>query len=110
MYAGIVKAIASLADDIDIEPGATVSKVLVKDGPVRLVLFALDEGEELTEHTSTLPVILQTVSGSITVSASVGAAGRGGEGCPPAGCAIGLGRGLECRSLHDTGGGPHALR
>jgi len=70
MYAGIVKAIASLADDIDIEPGATVSKVLVKDGPVRLVLFALDEGEELTEHTSTLPVILQTVSGSITVSAS----------------------------------------
>ena len=70
MYAGIMNAITSLADEIDIEPGATVSKVLVKDGPVRLVLFALDEGEELTEHTSSLPVILQTVAGSITVSAS----------------------------------------
>jgi quercetin dioxygenase-like cupin family protein len=65
-----VNAIEALADEIDIQTGATVSRVLVKDGPVRLVLFALDVGEELTEHTASLPVVLQTVSGAITVSAS----------------------------------------
>lgn len=70
MYAGTVHAIPDLANEIDIQSGATVSRVLVKDGPVRLVLFALDAGEELTEHTASLPVVLQTVSGVITVSAS----------------------------------------
>jgi quercetin dioxygenase-like cupin family protein len=62
--------IPALTDEIEIQAGATVSKVLVKDGPVRVVLFAFDAGEELTEHTAALPVVIQVVSGSITVAAS----------------------------------------
>jgi quercetin dioxygenase-like cupin family protein len=62
--------IPALTDEIEIQAGATVSKVLVKDGPVRVVLFAFDAGEELTEHTAALPVVIQVVSGSITVTAS----------------------------------------
>ena len=65
-----MNVIPALTDEIDIQSGATVSKVLVKDGPVRMVLFAFDAGEELTEHTAALPVVIQVVSGSITVSAS----------------------------------------
>ena len=70
-----MKVIKALGDEVDVQPGATVTKVIEKDGPLRLVLFAFDEGEELTEHTASVPVVLQIVSGSATVGAS-GAAHR----------------------------------
>ena len=65
-----MKVIKALGDEIDVQPGSTVTKVIEKDGPLRLVLFAFDEGEELTEHTASVPVVLQIVSGSVTVGAS----------------------------------------
>lgn len=70
-----MKVIRSLGDEIDVQPGATVTTVIEKGGPLRLVLFAFDEGEELTEHTASVPVVLQIISGSVTVGAS-GAAHR----------------------------------
>lgn len=65
-----MKFVGSLADEIDVQAGSTVSKVVVKDGPLRLVLFAFDAGEELTEHTASLPVVIQVIDGSVTVEAS----------------------------------------
>jgi quercetin dioxygenase-like cupin family protein len=65
-----VKVITALTDEVEITSDATISKVLTKDGPLRLVLFAFDEGEELTEHTASVPVVIQVVSGSLTVEAS----------------------------------------
>lgn len=65
-----MNVIPALTDEIEVHAGATVSKVLIKDGPVRVVLFAFDAGEELTEHTAALPVVIQMVSGSVTISAS----------------------------------------
>lgn len=65
-----MKSIGSLADEIAVQPRSTVSKVVVKDGPLRLVLFAFDRGEELTEHTASLPVVIQVIDGAATVEAS----------------------------------------
>ncbi len=56
-----------LAAEVEIPPGGTLSRVLVKEGALRLVLFAFDAGEELTEHTSALPVVIQAISGQLTV-------------------------------------------
>jgi quercetin dioxygenase-like cupin family protein len=63
-----MRVIATLADEVAITPDSTLSKVVVKDGPVRLVLFAFDQGQELTEHSASVPVIVQVVSGSLTIS------------------------------------------
>ena len=52
---------------IDIPEDGTLSRVLVKDGPIRLVAFAFDAGQELTEHTASVPVVVQVISGSLTV-------------------------------------------
>lgn len=55
-------------DQMDIPDEGTLSRVLTKRGPVRLVAFAFDEGQELTEHTASVPAILQVVSGKLTVT------------------------------------------
>ncbi len=39
-----------------------------KDESVRLVVFAFDKDQELTDHTAGVPAILQVVSGSLEVS------------------------------------------
>lgn len=36
---------------------------------VRLVLFSFDVGQELTEHTAAMPVLLQTLSGHLRITA-----------------------------------------
>jgi quercetin dioxygenase-like cupin family protein len=45
--------------------GGTLSKVLYRDDRIRVVGFAFDTGQELTEHTSALPVVLQVISGRL---------------------------------------------
>jgi quercetin dioxygenase-like cupin family protein len=65
-----VRFVENLAREIDVATDATVSRVIVKDGPVRLVLFAFDAGQELTEHTASVPAIVQVLSGVLTVTAS----------------------------------------
>ena len=47
----------------------TLSRVLHNGDGVRLVLFAFDAGQELTEHTAGVPALLQVVSGRFRVSA-----------------------------------------
>lgn len=59
--------IDDLADLIEIPEDGTLSRVLVKEGPLRLVAFGFDAGQELTEHTSARPVVIQVISGVLTV-------------------------------------------
>lgn len=63
-----MRFLADLAAEVDITPGATLSKVLVKGGPLRVVLFAFDRAQELTEHTAAVPAVVEVVSGTITVT------------------------------------------
>ena len=56
-----------VAGEVEIPADGTLSRVLFKDGPLRLVAFAFDAGQELTEHTASVPAIVQVISGALTV-------------------------------------------
>lgn len=59
-----------LASRAAIQPDSTVSSTVLKAEGVRVVMFAFDEGQELSEHTAAVPVLLQVLSGRLTVTAS----------------------------------------
>ena len=52
-----------LATNLEIPDDGTLSKVLYSDDQIRVVGFAFDTGQELSEHTASIPVIVQVVSG-----------------------------------------------
>ncbi len=52
-----------LAEKLEIPEEGTLSKVLYSDDRIRVVGFAFDAGQELSEHTATIPVVVQVVSG-----------------------------------------------
>ena len=60
--------IPDLAARAAVPEQGTLSRVLHQDDRVRLVLFAFDAGQELTEHTASVPALLQVVSGRFRVS------------------------------------------
>jgi quercetin dioxygenase-like cupin family protein len=49
---------------------STVSTTVLKAEGVRVVLFAFDTGQELSEHTAAVPALLQVLSGRLAVTAS----------------------------------------
>ncbi len=51
--------------EVEIPAEGTLSRVLYRDDAVRVVVFAFDEGQELTDHTASKPAIVQVVSGRI---------------------------------------------
>ena len=55
--------IISLADETRYAPNGIVSRTLLSSGPLRVVLFGFDAGQELTEHTSTQHALVQIISG-----------------------------------------------
>lgn len=59
----------SLAAMIRVAPESTVSRTVLRGEGVRVVLFAFDTGQELTEHTAAVPIILQVVDGRLRVGA-----------------------------------------
>ncbi|MHB1066711.1 MAG: cupin domain-containing protein [Candidatus Nanopelagicales bacterium] len=66
--------LADLAGRIEITPGSTVSTTVLKEPGARLVLFSFDAGEELSEHTAAVPVLLQAVTGRLSVTTADGTA------------------------------------
>ena len=52
----------------EIPPGGTLSQVVFKDDQVRVILFAFDVGQELTEHTAVRPALVQVLSGHLRLS------------------------------------------
>lgn len=61
--------LAELGSLVEVAPEATVSRTVLKQEGTRLVLFSFDTGQELTEHTAAVPVLLQVLDGRLTVSA-----------------------------------------
>lgn len=59
-----VPKIITLADEMPLVPDGIVSRTLFKSPFARVVLFSFAEGEELSEHTSSLRVIVQILSGT----------------------------------------------
>jgi quercetin dioxygenase-like cupin family protein len=56
---------ADLIAELPVAPRATTSRVVVDTDAVRVVLFAFDTGEELTDHTAAMPVVVTLLDGAI---------------------------------------------
>jgi quercetin dioxygenase-like cupin family protein len=70
--------LADVGSLVEVAPDSTVSRTVLKAEGVRLVLFSFDAGQELSEHTAAMPVLLQVLDGRLRVSA----AGRSVELAP----------------------------
>lgn len=57
-----------VAAEVDVPRDGTLSRVLYSDDRLRLVVFAFDAGQELTEHTAALPAVVQVVSGRLELT------------------------------------------
>lgn len=57
--------IADLSAELNIPRDGTLSRVVYRDDRLRVVGFGFDTGQELTEHTSALPVVIQIVRGRL---------------------------------------------
>jgi quercetin dioxygenase-like cupin family protein len=62
--------VSDLASLVEVSTDATVSRTVLKADGVRVVLFSFDAGQELTEHTAAMPVLLQVLDGRLSVSAA----------------------------------------
>lgn len=60
--------LSDLVETTEIPSEGTLSRVVYKDDRVRVVLFAFDGGQELTEHTASTPSIVQVLSGRISLT------------------------------------------
>jgi len=54
---------------VPVQPDSTVSRTVLRGEGVRVVMFAFDAGQELTEHTAAMPVLLQVLDGHLRVTA-----------------------------------------
>ena len=53
----------NLEDNIEIPQNGILSKTLHQNDHLKVVLFGFAEGEELSEHTASMPAILQLLQG-----------------------------------------------
>ena len=58
-------AIDDVAAAVTIQAGAVVSKVVYRDEIVKVTVFGLDAGEELTEHRAARPAVVQVLAGRL---------------------------------------------
>lgn len=56
---------ADLATALPISTSATTSRVVVNNALLRVVAFAMDAGQELTDHSSPRAVVVQMVEGTL---------------------------------------------
>jgi len=61
--------VEDLKEMIEVVPASTVSKTVLTNEGVRIVLFAFDEGEELSEHTAAMPVMISLLDGELEIEA-----------------------------------------
>ncbi|MDE0573387.1 cupin domain-containing protein [Demequina sp. B12] len=66
---GAMTTVADLADLVTVQPESTVSRTVLKAEGSRIVLFAFDQGQVLTEHTAAMPVLLVVLEGRLAITA-----------------------------------------
>src|SRR5215467_5291745 len=62
--------LADLAHEVELPRDGTLSRTLLSDDRVKIVLFGFAAGQELSEHTATMPAVLQFISGDAAVKLS----------------------------------------
>ncbi|QDV61893.1 cupin domain-containing protein [Crateriforma conspicua] len=61
-------AFSDLANEIQIQDDGTISKTLCQDSHLKVVLFGFDTGQELSEHTASVPAIMHFIDGEAEVT------------------------------------------
>ncbi len=64
-----MQSLTDLASLIEVAPESTVSRTVLRAEGARVVLFAFDAGQELTEHTAAVPILLQILDGRLRIGA-----------------------------------------
>ena len=59
-----------LAGLVDYQDAAVVSRTLIKRATGTVTLFAFDEGQELSEHTSPFDALVQVLDGEVEITIS----------------------------------------
>ncbi|HEY0865805.1 MAG TPA: cupin domain-containing protein [Fimbriimonas sp.] len=62
------KYVASLSSEIEIPKDGITSRALYNDAATRVVIFGFDQGQELSEHTASMPAIVHILSGEATLT------------------------------------------
>lgn len=57
-----------LGELIEVNEDATVSRTVLKAEGARVVLFSFDAGQELSEHTAAMPVLIHLIDGRLRVT------------------------------------------
>lgn len=57
-----------LVGEVEIPEDGTLSRVLYKDPSLRLVVFAFDAGQELTEHAAAVRAVVQVLRGRLQLT------------------------------------------
>jgi quercetin dioxygenase-like cupin family protein len=56
-----------LGSEVEPPVDGTLSRTLVNTEQIKIVLFGFAEGQELSEHTASMPAVLQFISGEAAV-------------------------------------------
>jgi quercetin dioxygenase-like cupin family protein len=59
---------ANLLDEVQIPADGITSRAIYNDAHTRVVLFGFDQGQELSEHTASMPAILHILKGEATLT------------------------------------------
>jgi len=55
--------IADLLNEVDVPPNGILSRTLYNDDQMKVEIFAFDTGQELSEHTASMPAVLHFLQG-----------------------------------------------
>lgn len=59
------QVVTRVHEELAVQPHATTSRALLDNEAARVVVFAFDTGEQLTEHTAAKPVVVQVIEGRV---------------------------------------------
>lgn len=62
--------VVTLAELVEIQPGAVVSRELVKQAGGTVTVFAFDGGQGLSEHTAPFDALVQVLAGEVEITIS----------------------------------------
>ncbi|MEN8113520.1 MAG: cupin domain-containing protein [Actinomycetota bacterium] len=58
----------NLLEEVQIPDDGTLSRVVYSDERIRVVAFAFDTGQELTDHTAGVPAVVQVIDGRLRLT------------------------------------------
>jgi len=65
---GASRVVRDLVAEAQIPPDGITSRTLLNEEHAKVVLFGFDAGQELSEHTASMPAIIHVVSGEGTLT------------------------------------------